>query len=251
MTRHSREKRFSTDCRQCPLRKLPLFVPFSDDTVKFMAEFKVGEMHVEAGTPLMMEGSTSPQLYTALSGMGIRFKTLENGERQVVNFVMPGDFIGLQSAVMGEMKHSVTATTAMTLCVFDRAGLWELFRSEPKRAYDMTWIAAVEEHFLGEALASVGQRSGIDRLGWALLRLYLRLQALGMAEDGTVPLPYRQQDLADALGLSLVHTNKSLQKLRQAKLLTWSNGKLTVPDPGKLAEAAGVEPDWEEVRPLM
>ncbi len=216
-----------------------------------MQDFKIGELSVEPGTPLLMEGSNAPQLYTALKGMGIRFKTLENGQRQVVNFVMPGEFIGLQAAVMGEMKHSISATTEMVLCVFDRSGLWDLFRHEPRRAYDLTWLGAVEEHFLGEALASVGQRPGIDRLVWALLRLFTRLSALGLREGNSVPLPFRQQDMADALGLSLVHTNKSLQKLRQTRLVNWAQGRLTITDPERLAAYANVMPSSDEPRPLM
>ena len=251
MTSSARHRSVRTDCAECPLRHLPVFAPFTEHTLAFMQGFKIGELSVEAGTPLLMEGSSSPQLYTALRGMGIRYKSLETGQRQVVNFVLPGDFIGLQAAVMGEMKHSVAASTQMTLCVFDRSNLWDLYKHEPKRAFDLTWLGAVEEHFLGEALASVGQRRGVDRLGWALLRLFTRLRDLGMSTGDSVPLPFRQQDLADALGLSLVHTNKSLQKLRQTKLLNWSQGVLTVPEPARLADYVNVDWELDEVRPLM
>lgn len=92
----------------------------SDDDVVGMQKFKVGELVVDAGTPILLEGSNSPQLYTALHGMGLRYRHLTNGERQVINFVMPGDFLGLQAGLMKEMGHSVEATTKMTLCVFDR-----------------------------------------------------------------------------------------------------------------------------------
>lgn len=148
-------------CQKCPLRKQPLFVPFTDEDIAFMERFKTGELTVAAGTTILMEGSNSPQLYTVFSGLGVRYKTLENGQRQVINFLFPGDFAGLQAGVMGEMKHTVEATTEMMLCVFRREDLWLLFRSQPSRAYDLTWLAAVEEHFLGETIASIGQRSGI------------------------------------------------------------------------------------------
>lgn len=239
------------DCTQCPLRRRPLFLPFSDETLAFMRGFKRGEIWIEPGRTLLAEGEGSAHLYTVLSGMGLRYKTLADGARQVVNFVLPGDFCGLQAAVMGEMKHSVIASVPMHLCVFDRSALWEMFRVEPERAFDITWLAAMEEHFLGEALASVGQRGGVERLGWALLRLFRRLEALGLAERGSVPLPYRQQDLADALGLSLVHTNKSLQKLRAADLVRWSAGRLWLPAPQVLADFVGVELEGPPPRPLI
>lgn len=240
-----------TPCTHCPLRPKRLFKDFSKNTLEFMSRFKVGELTVDAGTPLLSEGSSTPQLYTALRGMGLRYKTLENGERQVLSFVMPGDFIGLQAGVMGEMQHSVEATTPMVLCVFDRSELWHLFRDEPQRAFDLTWIAAIEEHFLGESLASLGQRTGAERVAWALVRLYIHLSALDMREDDSVPLPYRQQDLADALGLSLVHTNKTLGAFRQTGLLTWKDGRLRLPGFRRLAVMAGVDPEAEPVRPLI
>lgn len=238
-------------CQKCPLRKQPLFVPFSDEDIAFMERFKTGELTVAAGTTILMEGSNSPQLYTVFSGMGVRYKTLENGQRQVINFLFPGDFAGLQAGVMGEMKHTVEATTEMMLCVFRREDLWLLFRSQPSRAYDLTWLAAVEEHFLGETIASIGQRSGIQRMAWALLRVYQRLRSVGMGRDGTVPLPFRQQDLADALGLSLVHTNKVLARLRETQLLTWRDGRLSITDTEALAQLAVTEAERPEARPLL
>ncbi|MCX7646390.1 MAG: Crp/Fnr family transcriptional regulator [Rhodobacteraceae bacterium] len=238
-------------CTACPLRCLPAFVPMSEEEVAFMERFKVGELRVDRGTTILMEGSSSPQLFTVLSGMGLRYKTLENGRRQVVNLVLPGDFLGLQAGLLGDMKHSVEATTAMVLCVFSRADLWQMFRAQPERAYDLTWIAAVEEHFLGETLATLGQRDATERVAWALHRIHARLVALGLKRAGAVPLPFRQQDLADALGLSLVHTNKTLKRLAQRQLAKWSGGALRIPDPDALAALAMVEPGAPEPRPLM
>ncbi|WP_297771389.1 Crp/Fnr family transcriptional regulator [uncultured Roseovarius sp.] len=236
-----------TPCRDCPLRKLSLFAPMSDREVDFMQDFKTGELKVDPGTTLMLEGSNSPQLYTVLDGMGLRYKTLLSGKRQVLNIVLPGDFVGLQAGVMKEMQHSVEATTAMTLCVFDRKSLWALFRDQPERAYDLTWIAAIEEHFLGETLALLGHMSGIERIARAFVRLHDRGVALGLVAGADMPLPYRQQDLADALGLSLVHTNKTLKHLRETGVVSWVHGTLRVLDYDRLCEIAALD----EASPLV
>lgn len=242
-------------CAKCPLRQQKLFVPFTADEVGFMEKFKTGELTVDAGTTILMEGSNSPQLYTVFSGMGTRYTTLENGRRQVINFLFPGDLIGLQASLMGEMKHSVQSSTQMVLCAFKRDDLWNLFRAQPNRAYDLTWIAAVEEHFLGETIATLGQRDAAQRISWAFLRMEKRLRAVGLGKSGpntaAVPLPFRQQDLADALGLSLVHTNKTLAKLRDLGVASWLDGTLTVLDRTRLAEVAMVEPEAEETRPIL
>lgn len=241
----------TTDCIHCPLRTKPVFDPLSEDELSFMQKFKVGELSIEAGAPLLMEGSNSPQLFTALRGLGLRFKILPNGNRQVVNFVFPGDFIGLQAGVMGEMQHSVSAASKMTLCVFDRSELWNFFRNHPERGFDLTWLAAMEEHLLGEALVTIGQRSAIEAVAWVLVRIFQRCDAVGMRRGQSVPMPFTQQDLADALGLSLVHTNKTLGKLRDRQLARWSDGELSIMDIKPLADLSGMDLEKVKTRPLI
>ncbi|WP_037371755.1 Crp/Fnr family transcriptional regulator [Salipiger mucosus] len=241
----------SISCRDCPIRSLDVFRRFTGEELDFMQDFKSGELSVEAGTQLLIEGSKSPQLYTVLSGMALRYKLLENGRRQVINFVFPGDFVGLQSGLLGEMQHSVEAATDMELCVFRREDLWSLFRGQPSLAFDVTWMSAAEEHFLGESLVTLGQRDATQRIAWAVVKLYQRMQSVGLEGTGGVPFPFRQQDLADALGLSLVHTNKVLQSLRRRQLVTWTNGTLRVNDLTELANIAMITPEAPVERPLI
>ncbi|MCA0995972.1 Crp/Fnr family transcriptional regulator [Alloyangia pacifica] len=238
-------------CEHCPLRRKSLFRAFEDDELAFMEGFKAGELTVDRGSHLMIEGAPSPQIFTVLEGMGLRYKTLENGRRQVINFLLPGDLVGLQAGLLGEMKHSVQATSEMRLCVFNRSDLWALYRKQPSLAYDVTWIAAAEEHFLGETVATLGQRDATQRVAWALLKIYSRLSDLGIGQGPRVPMPYRQQDLADALGLSLVHTNKTLAKLRSRKLAEWNDGELHISDVEKLADLAMTDTEEPARRPLL
>ncbi|WP_210528396.1 Crp/Fnr family transcriptional regulator [Rubellimicrobium arenae] len=223
----------------------------SADEVRFMEGFKIGEMSVDPGTTLLAEGQESPWIYTVLEGQAVQYKSLSTGRRQIINFVLPGDFLGLHAAMMGEMKHSIEARTRMVLCVFERARVQEVFHGQPARAQALAWIAAVESHLLGETLVSVGQRNAGQRIAWAFLRLWRRLEAMGLERDGMVPLPFRQQDLAEALGLSLVHTNKTLARFRQAGLCDWSGGKLRIGNLAALTGIALVDRDDPEQRPLM
>lgn len=240
-----------TPCDDCPLRRCAAFVPMSGDDVSFMRTFKVGEVSHQPGDLILREGEGSPHLFTILSGIGVRTIGLASGRRQVVNFAFPGDFIGLQASVMGEMKHSVEARTPMTLCVFDRRRIWSIYRDAPERAFDLTWIGATEEHFLGETIATLGQRDGIERTAWALLQIYRRMRALGLAVDAWVPFPFRQADLADAIGLSLVHTNKTLRRLRANGHVQFRRHAMLVPDIRALATVAADDPERVPVRPLF
>lgn len=243
----------SVHCEKCPLRRRAAFKQLTKDELSFMERFKMGELHVDAGAPVILEGSSSPHFYTVLSGAGMRDKGLPDGRRQVVNFIFPGDLVGLQSGLLGEMKHGVEAVSDMALCVFSRERLWELFRQHPARAYDVTWLAAAEERSLGEALLSVGRRAAKERIAQMLIYMMRRAAQSGFARDETLmPFPYRQQDLADAAGLSVVHTNKTLQALRQQGMIRLGGGELEILDPEALSEIAQYsEPVDPPGRPLL
>jgi CRP-like cAMP-binding protein len=227
-----------TPCVDCPLRSCRGFQAMT------AAELDFQEI-------ILAEGESSPFLYTVLAGQGLRFVMLPGGERQVINFLFPGDFIGLQAGVMAEMKHSVQASSDMVLCVFNRSDLPRLFEHHPYRAYDLTWLAAAEEHFLGQALAMVGQQEALQRVSWAFARCIQRGQAVGLAQGWSMPFPYFQRDLADALGLSLVHTNKTLAKLRILGVMDWFRARIEVHAPEKLFTLAALEPDGDGRRPLF
>lgn len=241
----------TTQCRYCPLHRKDAFIRMSKEELGFMERFKAGELTVEPGSTILMEGSNAPQLYTVLSGMGIRDKTLENGNRQVVSFVFPGDFIGLQAGIMGKMGHSVEARSAMRLCVFNRSEFWGFLKAHPERAFDVTWLAAIEEHFMGEALATVGQRSALQAIAWSMVKIFERGKSLGMVNQNQMSLPFMQRDLADALGLSLVHTNKTLAKLKNRQLLAWSERTLQINDTEALAKIAMMKTHLPRPRPLI
>lgn len=240
-----------TRCQTCLLRQRPCFHRMSLDEVAFMDRFKIDEIDIAPGSSIHLQGETNGRLYTVLSGMGLRSIMLEDGRRQVVNFALPGDLIGLNTVLNGESHDAAEATTAMRLCVFDRHKLWGLYQNHPERAFALTWAAAQEEHFLGEALTSLGQRSAIEAMAWALAVLDRRLNDLGMSAGGSVPLPYRQRDLADALGLSLVHTNKTLAALRARGLADWQGGRLTVPDRDALETLAKSTEAGGRMRPIL
>ena len=95
-----------------------------------METFKSGELTVDPGAVILLDGTNSPHLFTVLSGWAFRFKTLEDGRRQILNFALPGDFIGLQGSVFEKMQHSVEALTTTVLCVFPREKVWSLFQTQ-------------------------------------------------------------------------------------------------------------------------
>ena len=145
-----------TPCEQCPLRKRPSLREFSAEELAFVKTFKVDELRVDAGASFLREGARSEHLYTVLSGWAFRYKMLDDGRRQILNYALPADMVGLQGALMNEMEHSVEALTPLVLCIFPRAKLWDLYSRIPTIAFDITWLAAREEQLIDEHLVSLG-----------------------------------------------------------------------------------------------
>ncbi|HEV7433263.1 MAG TPA: Crp/Fnr family transcriptional regulator, partial [Pseudorhizobium sp.] len=221
-------------CERCPLRRRRVFRDFDPQELAFVSSFKIAEMPAEPGLLILVEGEQNPSLYTVLNGWGFRYKILEDGRRQILNYVLPGDMIGLQGNVMAEMQHSVEALTRMTLCTFERERFSSLFRNHPSLAFDITWIASREESMLDEHLLSIGRRSALERAAYLLAFLDWRARAT-MADNGTgYQLPLTQQHVADTLGLSLVHTNKTLRKLLDQGLVRWLDRGCQVIEPERL-----------------
>ena len=104
----------------------------SDDEVAVVASIKIGELRTGPGATVLQEGVPSEQLFTLLEGWAFRYKTLSDGRRQITNFLLPGDFIGLQGSMQGAIEHSVETLSAAALCTFPRARVWELFSRAPE-----------------------------------------------------------------------------------------------------------------------
>jgi CRP-like cAMP-binding protein len=242
-------KRFP--CELCPLRPLPVFRDFESQELDFVSRFKRGELAVDKGATVLVEKAHSAHLYTVLTGMGFRYKLLSDGRRQILNYVMAGDLIGLQGTLMGEMQHSVEALTPMLLCVFERSRLMELYHNHPGLAFDITWIASREERMLDENLLSIGRRTALEGAAYLIAFIASRARSIGMTGKGAIELPLTQQHVADTLGLSLVHTNKTIRKLVDRRLVSWRERGCQVLDLDGLAMLAHWEGIDERKRPLL
>jgi CRP-like cAMP-binding protein len=238
-------------CQQCPLRVLPKFRPFTPKELAFISSFKKGELAVDAGSLILAEGAHSAQLFTLLSGWAFRFKTLEDGRRQILNYLLPGDLVGLQGSVMGEMQHSVEALAPSILCVFQRDSLPTLFSNHPDLGFDVTWLASREERMLDENLLSVGRRSALERAAYLIAFIHRRAVTVGAIDGKHTMIPISQQHVADTLGLSIVHTNKTLKRLAQLRLIRWHDRACEVLDAPGLMKVAGWSEPAEGVRPLI
>jgi CRP/FNR family transcriptional regulator, anaerobic regulatory protein len=238
-------------CNVCPLRKTGAFSANSETEIEFIQAIKQRQTPVRAGKVIVREGDASNTLYTLLSGWAFRYRTLSDGRRQIFNFLLPGDFIGLQHQLGQASPHGVEALTDVSLCVFPNERLWDIYRTHPGLGFDITWLSAAEELIVDENLLSVGRRSAAERIAMLLIHLYKRAEHIGLAGPDGVPLPLNQQHIADALGLSLVHTNKTLKRLQKMGLYTLGNGCLRLINPAAMARLADYYALPLRARPLI
>ncbi|MAW88523.1 MAG: hypothetical protein CMJ42_18545 [Phyllobacteriaceae bacterium] len=251
MTGNITVQRGKTDCAHCPLRANACYREFSGRELDFVSGFKMGELAVNKGATILVEGAHSAHLFTVLDGIAFRYKLLPDGRRQILNYVMPGDLVGLQGSLMGEMQHTIEALTDVRLCVFERSRLPQLYERHPELAFDITWIAAQEERILDEHLLSVGRRSALERAAYLLVFLDHRSRVTGADGPNGQRLPVTQQHFADTLGLSLVHTNKTLRKLARRQMIRWTDHGCVVSDRAGLEKIAAWAPDEARRRPFI
>ncbi|WP_319530425.1 Crp/Fnr family transcriptional regulator [uncultured Cohaesibacter sp.] len=240
-----------TVCERCPLRTKEVFRSFKKPELEYVSDFKKGEFSADRGATILLEGGQSAHLYTVLSGWVFRYKILDDGRRQILNYALPGDLIGLQGSLLDKMHHSIEALTSVNLCVFERDNLMSLFRGHPGLGFDVTWLAAREERILDEHLISIGRRTALERAAYLLAHLYLRAKAVDLISDKQNEIPITQQHVADTLGLSIVHTNKTLRKLAQRGLIHWKERGCEIKDINGLLKIASWDGIITAKRPII
>jgi CRP-like cAMP-binding protein len=238
-------------CYECALRACGLFKPVAPEELRFIDEIKREHLLAPAGAEIVRAGDDSPELYTLYAGWAFRFKTLPDGRRQILNFLLPGDLLGLQAAMFDAALYGIEALTDVQLCVLPRRKVWALFGEMPGLAFDVTWLGSREEGIVDENLTSVGRRTATERVAALIVSLYKRAKALGLVTDETFAFPLTQQHIADALGLSLVHTNKTLARLRRMGMFTRANGTMTLSTPRVFERVAQYFDEDLPQRPLI
>jgi CRP-like cAMP-binding protein len=238
-------------CFECALRACGLFKPVSQNELAVINDIKRAHLALPAGSRIVHPGQGNAELHTLYAGWAFRFKDLPDGRRQILNFLLPGDLLGLQAAMFDAAQHGIEALTDVELCLLPRHKIWNLFGEMPELAFDVTWLGAREESHVDENLLSTGRRSAAGRIAALILHLYKRADALALVAGNTLSFPLNQQHIADALGLSLVHTNKTLARLRRMGMFTLANGSLTLTDPHVLANVAQYFEQELPQRPLI
>lgn len=234
------------------VRKLGAFVALSDAELSVLQRLHKRRRNFVAGRDLFHQGQSGQAAYILASGWAFSYKILPDGQRQIVDFQIPGDFLGLRSVLLHISDHSIEPITNIEVTEVLASDLLEAFSQTPRLATAILWAASRDEAMVVEHLVNIGRRNAAERMAHFLLELGARLALVGMGSRAGYACPLTQYLLADALGLSAVHVNRVLRQLRDAGMVTFRDGFVTFDTYNRLTEFADFDPTYlDQVNPLL
>ncbi|GJD53079.1 Nitrogen fixation regulation protein FixK [Methylobacterium crusticola] len=212
------------------IRKLESIAPLFDEERRAIEGLSVTVRPMKAGQDLVRDQDRPSQCCLILEGWACRYKLLKTGKRQIFSFHIPGDIPDLQSLHLSVMDHSVSTLTPATVALIPHHGLHELTARFPRIAAAFWRDTLVDAAIFREWMVGMGRRSATQAIAHQFCEMYLKLQAVGLAEDHIYKLPVTQSDIADALGMTNVHVNRVLKDLREKGLITLMRNTLQIHD---------------------
>jgi len=179
---------------------------------------------------IVREGEQVSDCALMLKGFSFRQKLLRDGSRQIISFHIPGEFVDLQNSLLGVADHSVQSLNVCEVALVPSSALLQIADVSPGLRMAMWIDTLIDASIFREWVVNVGRRDSRTRIAHLLCELALRLQRTGPDRDGMIDFPITQEQLADATGLTSVHTNRTLQSLRKDGLIQLTARSLTVLD---------------------
>ena len=230
------------------IRKLESHIVLSDDEKSTLQGLTGTIRTLDADQDIVREGDRPSACCLILDGFAYRYKLTETGKRQIFSFHIPGDIPDLQSLHLDVMDHSLGTLARSKLAFLSHDVVCDLIRRCPRIA-DAFWRdTLIDAAVFREWMVGLGRREAYSRIAHLLCELYVRLGSVGLTNGHAYELPLTQAELGDALGLSTVHVNRTLQDLRSEKLITLQGGSVTVKDWERLKAAGEFDPAYLHLR---
>ena len=192
---------------------------------------------LEPSQYIVREGDRATSSCMVISGFAIRHKVAGNGGRQIVNVHLRGDMVDLQNSLLKIADHNVQALTRMEGAFIPREAIKELAFARPSVGEALWLEALVEGAISREWIMNVGRRDAMTRVAHLLCEFAYRLEAVGEDAGCQYELPMTQEQLADTVGLTPVHVNRTLKALDKAGLTKRTRKSVTITDLKALARA--------------
>lgn len=226
------------------VEKLRGYAPISASDEELLVKACSRSRQFPANYDLILEGDRPDFVFVILSGWACRYKILPGGSRQIISFLMPGDFCDIHVAVLAEMDHSIATLTEAQVVTIPRGEMEALVEVRPGLAKAFWWTQLVDEGVLRATIVSMGRRTSLERVAHLICELCFRMRHIGIATEDSIIMPFTQIVLADAVGMTPVHVNRLVRKLRAAGALDVGAGTLVIADIRLLARIAGFDDNY-------
>ena len=223
-------------------RKLSTFVHLSESELTVLEQLHSKHRTFGEGCDLIAQGQNDQATYILTDGWACSYKLQASGSRQIVDFQIPGDFLGLRSMLLHTSDHSIVPVGEIEAVEVTISDLIGAFSSAPRLGIAILWAASRDEAMVVEHLVGIGQRNANERTAHLMLELSSRLSMVGIGSRSGFDCPLTQYHLADALGLSAIHVNRVLRNLRESDFVTFRNGRVEFNDYDGLVRFADFDP---------
>ncbi|GEO18837.1 Crp/Fnr family transcriptional regulator [Microvirga aerophila] len=226
------------------IMKLERGARLTDEDRQVLEEAVLRSQHVGARKDLIHEGDVPDNVHLIVKGFACRYKTVSDGQRQIMAYLVPGDLCDLHVSILGEMDHSIATLCPCEVVYLPRATIEDLTENHSRINRALWWVTLVDEAILREWIVNMGRRPADRKLAHLLCELLMRLQSVGLATENSYEFSVTQADLGDTLGLSSVHVNRVLQQLRSDGLIGLKGRNLIINDVERLKEFAEFNPNY-------
>jgi len=190
------------------------------------------------GKTLVRAGVALTECTLLIDGIVCRYRDLADGQRQIMELHIAGDFLDLHSFLLKRLEHNVGSLTPVQFALVPHEAIRVITEQSPHLSRLLWFSTLLDAAIHREKILSIGRRSAVARIGHILNELYVRLKLVGLAGENRYALPLKQADLADATGLTSVHVNRMLRKLRNDEIVTFRGGEVIIHDWERLQRIA-------------
>lgn len=222
----------------CLVRKLRVRDKVTEEEANILRRAVHHVEEIPAGRTLVVPDQALDLSMLIVSGHAARYKDLPNGQRQITDIHVAGDFTDLHGFVLKRLEHHIGSLTPLRMAFVPHAALTRISEEQP-HLLRMLWLSTlIDSAIQRERLLSIGRRTAVARIAHLMCELYVRLDLVGEVDGTSFAFPATQLDIADATGLTSVHVNRMLRQLRDEGMMTFRNGRVEIHDLKRLEKVA-------------
>jgi CRP/FNR family transcriptional regulator len=232
------------NCLKCPVRTKGLCTPLLPDQMRFLEHLSTGRTLYPAGTDLFRQGEPCSSYFTIMEGWAFSYVLLEEGNRQILDFALPGEFLGFQPDPERPMAYSAQCLTSVRACISPKREVYQVLRREARFALKLCEVEACQKDRSRDNLANIGQRDAFARVTHLIVELFRRAHDRLPEKAGeATEFPLRLAHISDALGITREHASRTLRALREQGICEAGGRVLRILNPGALLKLSGFEQD--------